>query len=140
MIQASLLRNGVQRKPMPTLKNIQPKCGLSLDPSEVPAVLRGAYPHSYDPYRNKLIPSAVNPEHTRLVLAKKPYPIPRPTTGVGASPRALTEGMRCSEGYGRGQREGLAYMIHGYDRVHGSILQQSDNFFAGLNSDIPLPK
>lgn len=124
------LRNGLKAGPKPTYFDIQPEMqrGQALT-SKTPMI-----PRDYKPYRASLIPSAAQVPHTRLVLGLKPSPFSI-KTGIDAGPMH----QNASQGYGRHQKQGLAYKIDGKDRTTGKLLVQSDSSYAGLNNRLPIP-
>ena len=123
------IRNGVKPGPKPTYFDIQPemqRCAES-KVSKTPMI-----PLDYKPYRAPLIPSAAQVPHTRLVLGLKPSPFSL-KSGIDAGP----QGSGAHQGYGRNQKQGLAYKVDGKDRTTGPLLVQADSMYAGLNNRLP---
>ena len=70
-----------------------------------------------------------------MILGIKPTPFSK-FTGISPGPRS--SGL-IPQGYGRHQKQGLAYKVDGHDRTQGKLLIQADSSYAGLNSRITVP-
>ena len=130
--QAAYLRNGINAGPVPTYFNLQPRFG-SVEHTQ-PKVQKT---YTYAPYHPKLIPSAIQENHTRQAISLKPTPLTRRTV------QALdnhTAGITAHQGYGRHQNRGLAYKMNGRDTTRGPLLVQADSTYAGLNNQLGIPR
>ena len=134
MSAVAYLRNGVKAGPIPTYFDISPQVGFTSTkgaPSITPQIPKKPPKYNVMP----LIPSAVHQPYSRSVLGVKPTPFSR-FTGIDPGPKS--SGL-IPQGYGRHQKQGLAYKVDKYDRTQGKLLIQSDSSFAGLNNRIPVP-
>ena len=117
MSLAAYLLNGVRPAAEPTYFDLQPRMMRGSEETmqaNVPLV-----PRTSDPYKNKLIPSANHPHHTRQVLGLKPYPL---SIRTGIDPGHRYSGVNAHQGYGRHQRRGLAYKLDGTDHTKGPLI------------------